>query len=288
MKKIISVVLTTIILFISSCSIQSVNMENTTNSNVKATSKNYVEVNKLSNLFGFTNETGKLIISIETDEMKKDIDSVNKAIGENGNILSIKYVKSQLRNDNDNGRQTYGNFDNLEGDIFEVVEGKANIDETYYLVSDKEFNIRSILASQDGDQTEIDDESKIEIERTKNRKIQSSWEIGKINSDIKIYLILFERQNDDMLASIIMKTTSKIAYIDYPAKYDEGSTWRAEDCGEIAPWMFSILFAAKAEDGIIIGIKWFAPEGESTYLLKENGNVLEELDIGTGRYMVPI
>lgn len=288
MKKILSVIFVSLILFISSCSVHDVNLKNAANDKPKATINDYVDADKLHNIFGFTNETGNLIITIDPVDVNKDIKSINKAIGENGNVLSIKYLKNQSGNSNDNGRQLAFNFDNLEGHIFEVIQGKANADETYYLVNDNEFNLRSILKSTEGDETEIDSEAKKEIEKTKSRKIQNSWEIGRIDLNTKIYLVMFERQNDDMLMSIVMETPTKLIYKDYPAKYDEASTWRVDDGGEVVPWMFSMLFAAKAEDGIIIGLKWIAPEGESTYFLKENGDKLEELDISTGRYMVPI
>lgn len=288
MKKILSVIFVSLILFISGCSVHDVNLENAANDKPKATINDYVDADKLHNIFGFTNETGNLIITIDPVDVNKDIKSINKAIGENGNVLSIKYLKNQSGNSNDNGRQLAFNFDNLEGHIFEVIQGKAKADETYYLVNDNEFNLRSILKSTEGDETEIDSEAKKEIERTKNRRIQNSWEIGRIDLNMKIYLVMFERQNDDMLMSIVMETPTKLVYKDYPAKYDEASTWRVDDGGEVVPWMFSMLFAAKAEDGIIIGLKWIAPEGESTYFLKENGDKLEELDISTGRYMVPI
>jgi len=286
MKKILAVILALIVLLTSGCSIKGAEVENTKEEDIETGSRDYVDVSKLDNLFGFTNETGEFIISIETSEADRDMKFINKAIGENGNMLSLKYVRHQQRNEKDNGRQTAGNFDNISGDVFEVVEGKAEGNETYYLVNDKEFNTGSVLGSQAGDQSSIDDEAKKEIEKTKNRRIEDSWEIGRIESDIKLYLVLFERQGDDMLACVVMKTPVKIVYKDYPAKYNESSTWRVDDGGNIYPDLFSILFSARTEEGVLLGLKWAAAEGENTFLLVENGNEFE-VNIETGRYMSP-
>lgn len=248
----------------------------------------YVAIGKLGNFFGFTNETGKLIILPGRVEEVQGLDDISKAIGENGNVLTVRYLGPQKGNEKDNGRLTSRNFDNLEGHIFEVTEGAAIGDETYYLVSEDGFNIRSVLDSQEGSGSEIDLAAKEEIEGIKNRKIQDSWEIGKLEKDKSIYLVLFEREQDDMLASIVMKTPSKMVFKDYPAKYDASSTWRVDDGGSIYPEMFSILFASKTETGILLGITWIGAEGEVTTLLKENGDAFEELDIGTSRYTSPL
>jgi hypothetical protein len=248
---------------------------------------NYTDIDALTNLFGFTNETAKYIILAGNLEEGQSIGAINKAIGENGNILTIKYLRTQEKNEKDNGRLTAQNFDNLAGYIFEITQGTAKQNETYYLINDK-FNAKSILDSQKGNQAEIDAAAKEEIEKIKGRKVKSSWEIGVVGSEKTIYLILFERENDDMLASIVMKTPTKLVFKDYPAKYNESSTWRVDDGGSIYPDLFSILFASQTESGIVLGIKWAGAEGEVTNLFIENGDKFEDLNIGTSRYTSPI
>jgi hypothetical protein len=255
---------------------------------VQPPENNYTDIDKLTNLFGFTNETAKYIILAYKLEEEQSIYAVNKAIGENGKVLTVKYLKTQEENEKDNGRLTAQNFDNLAGYIFEITQGTAKENETYYLVNDNEFNTKAILNTQAGDQTEIDAISKEEIEKIKNRKVLSSWQIGKVGSDKTIYLILFERENDDMLASIVMKTSTKLVFKDYPAKYDESSTWRVDDGGTVYPELYSILFASETESGIVLGIKEDGFEGEATYLFIENDDKFEELNMGTYRYTFPI
>jgi hypothetical protein len=293
MKKMLFII--AIILTLTGCLKQDVTIPNNTgnegppkgDTTVQPPVNNYTDIDTLTNLFGFTNETAKYIILAGSLEEGQSIDAVNKAIGENGNLLTIKYLRTQEKNEKDNGRLTAQNFDNLEGYIFEITQGTAKQNETYYLINDK-FNAKSILDSQKGNQAEIDAAAKEEIEKIKGRKVKSSWEIGVVGSEKTIYLILFERENDDMLASIVMKTPTKLVFKDYPAKYNESSTWRVDDGGSIYPDLFSILFASQTESGIVLGIKWAGAEGEVTNLFIENGDKFEDLNIGTSRYTSPI
>lgn len=292
MKKILFMI--AVILTLTGCFKQDVIIPNNTGNEVPPkgdTSQppinNYTDIAVLTNLFGFTNETAKYIIIAGNLEEGQSIDGVNMAIGENGNLLTIKYLRTQEKNEKDNGRLTSQNFDNLAGYIFEITQGTAKENETYYLINDK-FNVKSILDSQKGNQAEIDTAAKEEIEKIKGRKVKNGWDIGLVDSDKTIYLVLFERENDDMLASIVMKTPTKFVFKDYPAKYNESSTWRVDDGGSVYPDLFSILFASQTESGIVLGIKWVGAEGEVTTLFIENGDKFEDLNIGTSRYTSPL
>ena len=50
------------------------------------------------------------------------------------------------------------------------------------------------------------------------------------------------------------------------------------------PALFQILFAARADNQLLLGLIWLGAEGESTVLLKQEGSTLEELDILFYRY----
>lgn len=281
MKRLLTVLI--ICIMLTGCMGQEV-----TTVTVQPAENDYTATEKLGRLFGFTNGAGSLLLIPSTEPAAEDIAAINKAIGENGNILTVKYLKAQKRNEMDNGRFTAQNFDNLEGQVFEVLQGTAKGNETYYLVDDSEFNMRAVLESYEGSHMEIDEASKEDIERIKKRKLQASWEIGKIKPDASVFLLMFEREGDSMLASIVMKTTEGMIFKDYPAKYDESSTWRVDDGGAVYPEMFRILFAAKSEDGILLGLKWTAFEGENTVLLKEKDGIFEDMDIEAFRYMSPL
>ncbi len=255
---------------------------------VEPVEDNFINTSELSRVFGFTNQESNLIITSGHQENVNNVEDINKAIGENGNILDIRYLRTQTQGEKDNGRLTSQNFDNLQGKIFEITSGKARANETYYLVKGMEFNTDAVLNSQESNHHNASADTIEEIERIKGRNIKDSWEIGRIEADTAVYLILFERDKDDMLASIVMKTPTKLVFKDYPAKYDEMSTWRVDDGGSIFPEMFSILFAAKTKDGMLLGLKWTGFEGENTIMLLENDGVFEELNIESYRYTSPV
>jgi hypothetical protein len=245
--------------------------------------------NMLTNTFGFADNEGKFIVTIEPPTVNSDsVEEMNKAIGDDGQVLFIKYVKHQLKTDQDNGRQTANNFNHVEGDLFEVVEGTASPDGSYYLVNDRMFNIQSLLKIRPVEPQDPPALIKDEIMKARNRTIDHSWLIAEVGEESQIFLVQYERQEDRMLACLVVKAGDKWIFMDYPANYDEISTWRVDDQGEISPDMFSFLFAARSASGIILGVKWMGAEGEDINVIKQSASRFVETDIGSGRYMSPI
>ncbi|MCD9021847.1 lipoprotein [Cohnella silvisoli] len=254
-----------------------------------------LNASELTNQFGFADSEGKLIVTVEqqeetttTDTNEDTLKGINKAVGENGNVITVRYVKHQSRTEQDNGRQAANNFNNLEGDIFEVLEGKAVPDASYYLVNDKDFNLQSLLKIN---QVKPQDPPAVitdEIIKARNRTIAQSWQIATLGETKQIFLVQFERKEDQMLASLVVKDGEEWVYMDYPATYNENSTWRVDDQGEISPDMFSFLFTANSSDGLVLGVKWMGAEGENINVIKQSANRFVETDIHSSRYMSPI
>lgn len=256
-------------------------------------SPNHQNMTELKNTsFGFADETGKYIIIVEQEEDvevdQTSIQQLNQAMGENSDVLTIRYVKHQSRNDQDNGRQAAHNFNNLEGELFEIVEGTAKPDASYYLINDNEFLSESLIAIHPVEPQDPAAIIKDEIMITKNRTIANSWQIAALETGEPIFLVRFERQEDQMLASLVMKQEEKWVFMDYPATYNEGSTWRVDDGGEISPDMFSFLFAAHSDKGIMLGVKWLGAEGENSSILQQTGVRFVETGINSSRYLSPM
>ncbi|MCQ6559330.1 hypothetical protein [Paenibacillus mendelii] len=243
-----------------------------------------------SGTFGFADQTGKRILASVEESDRGQLESMHTAIGNSGQVVTVRYVSSQEAGENDNGRQTAQNFDNQAGELFEVQDGTAKPNETYFLISGAELNQKALLPVTDSreDQVPVDDSVKEEMKKSKNRDVQNVWQVAVIGEGQPIYLVQFERQGDEMLASLAIKTEKGLVFQDYPAKYDENSTWRVDDGGLVSPEMFSFLFAAKTADGLLIGVKWMGAEGENVSFLSQSGNTFHELDKQYGRYMSPI
>lgn len=249
---------------------------------VKSSSAQIMETAKLTDSYSFADTTGKyLILFSNTNDTK-----LNRAIGDGGKVLTIKYVKKQSANSNDDGRQWANNFDNMAGVIYEVVGGRAVPNETYYLVNNSKVNVRAVVPVTNKVKS-VDASVKKSIEKLKSLKIENIWEISQFGKGNKVYVAQFKKKGTKVTASIILKNGSKFVTKDFVADYDPTSTWRVDDGGQIVPEAFSLLFAASTKQGSLLGVKWAGAEGENIYLLNQTAKTLAQLGQPGGRYMVP-
>jgi len=254
-----------------------------------------IKFDHMENVFGFADESGKRLITIsdENGSLLSNPEAFDVAIGNNGEVLAIKFVKRQEANDKDSFRQTMYNFDNMEGYIYEAAEGAFIPNKAYWLTAGTnvgkdafiKLNSTRVLDSNVDYYQSVDGETINKIETIKGRKITNGSLIAETADKARICLFVFERQGDDMLASIAYISDDKAVFRDYPAKYDEMSTWRV-DAGD-EPGLFEVLFLANSDQGLLLGLTWAAPEGENILILKEANGVFEETGLSVGRYWAP-
>lgn len=267
------------------------------------TTPSVLSTTQLSPAFSFANEEGTKLMSVPTDTpyQVEELKKLNTAIGAGGQALSVRYEAEQQGDDQDNGRQFAYNFEHMAGHVFEVIEGGAVSNESYYLVNDVEFDTTSLLELKPVTEIKaIDDAKLLEAIAASHsgRAVQQGWQIAEISDPAAagdaaarkpLYVVQFERQGDSMLASLLMKEGDQLIAIDYPAEYDDSSTWRVDDGGEISPDQFSFLFAARSEGGVLLGLKWLGAEGENISFLNQSGQQFIALpDFSAGRYMSPV
>ncbi len=253
-----------------------------------------LDTESLPMLFGFADEQGARLMAL-TDGMEPgtlkdgELDGYRLAIGEGGQVLRVRYEKHQARSELDNGRQAAHNFENMEGDIYAVEEGKATPNESYSLVTEDRFDVQALIPLKPSADRELPDDAAKRIAEAKGRAIEQGWLLAHAQEGQRIYVVQFQRQGDDMLASIVWEDGERLVFLDYAAVYDEFSTWRVDDGGEISPEMFRFLFAARgADNGIVLGIQWLGAEGENLNIVTSSGDRFEKTDISGGRYLSPI
>jgi len=243
-------------------------------------------------LFAFANEDGTRLLTIQGDPEgetgKEPAEAYVLAVGEGGQTVRVRYAGHQKRTELDNGRQSAHNFDQSEGDVYEVEGGAAAPDATYALFREGQFDEGALLKLASAEPAELPADVAERIAKSKDRAIDRGWTIATGEDGLRLYAVQFERRGDDMLAAVVAEWEGKLAFMDYPATYNESSTWRVDDGGEILPVMFSFLFAARGEDGLVLGLKWLGAEGESASILKQKGEAFEDTGIGAGRYQSPI
>jgi len=240
-------------------------------------------------IFAFANEKGqKLLADPETAVYAGDEPLI--AIGQAGKLLTVRYSGKQQATSEDDGRQTVHNFNNQAGQLYEVTEGPAEPNETYFIIPKSQFPAEALLTiqrvnPQDGG---ADQEKLQEIKESKGREVEQAWPLIELPDGKSVFLVQFVRQGDDMLASLAMKDGDTWLYHDYPATYDPYSTWRVDDGGEVRPELFNFLFAAKSASGLVLGVQWMGAEGENVSLLSVTDQAITDLGLSYGRYMSPI
>lgn len=252
--------------------------------------------------FGFADSTGKRILAAGEDDSKlAEMKSLNRAVGQGGQLLTVRFEKWQHGTANSNGRDLANNFANLSGYVFTVEEGsRAASDETYYLADSAVFAPGSLLtvepAADKSQQLGADHPVRKEIFARKQRKIQSIWKLADLSAssdpsgELHLYLVQFARQDKNMLFSLVLQKNAELSFTDFPAviQEDEYSVWRVDDGGEILPEMFSLLFAARTVTGVAIGINWWGAEGVNSFFLLHQGTDLMEMDVRYNRYTSPL
>ena len=251
------------------------------------TKQETIEFKRLENVFGFADESGKRLITIPNENGDKlaDPGTFDLALGNNGQMLDIRFAKRQEANSLDNYRQSMYNFDNMAGYIYEVIEGDFIPNKAYLLTKASVVDNSTLIGLKPAKAAEADTDTIKKVEAIKSRKITKSSLLSETIDNAKICIFVFERQADDMLASIAYIKDDKVVFKDYPAKYDEMSTWRVDSGDE--PGLFEVLFLADSDEGLLLGLTWAAPEGENDFVLKESNGVFEETALSVGRYWSP-
>ena len=239
--------------------------------------------------FGFADETGTKIIvpSGSLTEEIKDPRAIGLAIGDNGSAVEIGYIKKQDAGSADNGRFTMQNFKNLEGYIFGVEAGKVVPNNSYYLVQEPGFDRASLIKSSRPAENRVDAATIGRIEKEKQRKVKNAWILAAFEAERQVCLVEFEKDQKNLLASIVLVQPETISFKDYPAEFNGTSAWRVDDGGEIRPEMFNILFVARSDQKTWIGVTWAGAEGEVAFILQDAGSQLEEMGERAGRYWSP-
>ncbi|MRN52617.1 hypothetical protein [Paenibacillus monticola] len=255
----------------------------------------YLETGHLGAIFGFADGDGKHLLVTGQDEGKEqEMALLNKAIGNNGQVLTIKFEKWQAGNEQNNGRELALNFINLPGYLFTLEEGSAVPDETYYVVDAADFNLQSLLpiklAGVNQETATAEDSVRSSMVEAKGREVLHLWKLADVSVEQELFLVQFVKQDDNMLFCLVLKDSNGLVFADYPAvlQDDGNSVWRVDDGGEVTPEMFSLLFAAQTANGLVLGLEWWGAEGVNTFLLHKDGVSFNEMDIQYSRYTSPI
>ena len=174
-----------------------------------------------------------------------------KYIVYNDQFYPVWFKGAQLENKEENNfRDTYYNFDNLSGWLYEMQEGKLleNPENEYdaiwdaaLLVDENYKNTTTILDLKNRENRMIkvvalSDDLQKAFENKYGRKIITSCASAVFsdnNSEYQLVNVQFENKGDEALGVTALVENGEIKAVkEFPATYDETSTWRVDDGGE--------------------------------------------------------
>lgn len=164
------------------------------------------------------------------------------------------------------------NFDHLPDSLYEIVEGKAEPNETYFLTMAQAMPAAVQLGMTSIREEQTPDALISRLESSRKRQIQHIWPLEQIDSQGKLYLIQFEPKGQELLASLVLDSKEGLIVQDYPAELEGYSAWRVDDGGKVLPEMFSFLWAVRTPEGFVLGVQWMGAEGESVSFLSREQN----------------
>jgi len=209
-----------------------------------------------------------------------DPDVFSLAIGAYGDINPIRFHTWQNENQRNNGRENYNNFGNLPGYIYAQKDWTLSRNKTY-LLTEMGVLVDSMLAlfppGWSGNTPSMEEETIDSIEKYKERGVV--W--GKVLATTMagaglIGVVLYEREGNDMLFSIVYMDDEKTLFWDRPAVYNEEYTWRAGAGDE--PGSFSPLALARFDEGMMLIFTWSASQGEIPVVLYELDGVFVQAE----------
>jgi hypothetical protein len=249
-------------------------------------------VNKLDVVFGFSDITGKRIISVDTPAHPE---ALTKCIFQPGVVFGAKFLGQQKPASDWNGRQTARDFDKVPGSVYQIERGPAprgdesHIGEPCLLVTAEYMSQRELLEIKPGPSTQSIENLLRRIERARGKKAAWAKSIARIGPLHELILVQFFPEGQKCIASLVLAAQDFLSFDDLEARYDSSAKnffWRADTDG-INSESFHVLAASQAKEGLEIAVLWDAFEGQDLLLLKPEGAVLHRLFVSY-RYWAPI
>jgi hypothetical protein len=238
--------------------------------------------------FGFSDKEESRVLLLPEDSIRKPAE-FTKIISA-GAIVGIKnFMGWQKATPDDNGRQSRYNFNNCAGYLYEMPDKSADNENSIVLLTEKFLSARKFIPETFGkpgeSKTTLKTEYRTKIQAEKNRKIKGSLKIRDLNGEV--YLVEFVPVKDSVLVSLVYIDKDKIIYLDFPAKYNEISTWRVDDGGDFGAAYFKVLAVFECNGKTEIVTDWHGAEGVFTGYYREENGKFEEIKTGS-RYTAPL
>jgi len=241
--------------------------------------------------YGFADKSGGRMILVASGGTIKSPERLVRALGEGGRSIPLTYGGRQKKSAGDTGRQTAHNFDNLEGEVYRVREGRAVPGKTYCLVEAGSSVLKRLMAPRKLASLRMSGQLKGKIERAKKRKVIRSAVLSELMDGKgrlhRLCAVQFATVKGQALASLVLASGDALAFKDFAARWNALSTWRVDDQGVFDTGAWECVYASGTGGDLRLAVTWAGPEGENVIELEASRGVLRE----TGRryrYWAPL
>ncbi|MDJ1503110.1 hypothetical protein [Xanthocytophaga agilis] len=252
---------------------------------IMESASNATETSVSSIGFGFCDQTGKRILMQEDTVVMPE--SFTKALSKEGKIVDIIFREAKKESEQSNGRQWAENFDRSGGNLYTVTSGTVSEEETTLLFTKPFLETHKLIPTTPFKKAQLPVDVKTTIESAKGRKIKDAHSLVKLPDERSIFLIEFELKGNSALASLVFVSSDKLLYKDFPAKYDETSTWSVDDGGQFGWEYYKILAVLEYEGKIELITDWVGAEGYNSSYIQEDGHTFKVIKEGY-RYTSPL
>ena len=236
-------------------------------------------------IFGFANMDGNQVL------MKGEPEGVSpeeftQIFDDKGKLAPITYKGFKDATENDNHRQTPYNFDNSGGHLYSL-DKKIDEWQTIVFMGDDFLENRTVINTKYRTTTILAKTQMKTIEQERDWEIDKYEAVRTYENGVCTYFIQFKPKKDSILVALVFITEdNQIYYRDFPANYDEISTWRVDDGGEFYFDSYKVLGLFESAYGLEIITDWGGAEGSSSsYMILEGQYFVEKA--GGYLYMAP-
>lgn len=235
-------------------------------------------------VFSFSDSSGHYLIGGDSNSLSHGPYLLIRSSGDTVRLEQIGYRKES---EHSTHRQIASNFQETGGNLFYVESESLTPGQTYLIVSGRYLANHQPLHLALKHYTPLDSTAIERISRARARAIRQSWHLASLDTIGEIAIVMFEQNDTNPLASLVVVKKSSLIFEDYVGDASsEGSVWRVDDGGEFGAKAISIIAAFQSTDGIELARIWAAFEGENTEFLRQSFNRFVPV-LDYYRYWVP-
>lgn len=234
---------------------------------------------RMSNIeFGIGSENGEHLLMLEADSAIEAPERFTKALVRGGQLVDIRFLQENAGTGENSGRQVENNFDHMEGYLFKTEKAIPNEDQTVVFLTPSFFKDKKQILWEPLQDGSLKASERKRLESDKGRSIKNSKGLIQTEKGGRVFLVEFERQEQQAFAVLAFIYKDRIVYKDFPAEYDPQGTWRVDDEGEFGMEYFNILGIFESPAGLEVVTEWLSTEGYYIQFLTEKEGALLEAD----------